>query len=623
MRNQRFRVISDDVSAITRFSHELGISSVTAKILWARGIRSREQYRALTGSEEELSDPFLLPDMKAAVEAIRSFLRRGKRVRIYGDYDADGVTATAVMIRGLTHLGYGGQVDYYIPNRFDEGYGLNVEAVQEARRDGVDLLVTVDCGSSSPDAAQVARSLGVDLVITDHHGLPDRLPEALALVNPERMQEPDRLSGAGVALQVIRALSDSIVPEVLYGIAAIGTVADVVPLTGNNRLLVRRGLLALQHGDVPGVLHLLASELRDVHHLSADDLGFFVGPRLNAAGRMGNADPAVRLLLALSEDEATEASDSLRQANRERRQVEQAILAEAWDSLPWNQGRLPDFVVVGGDGWHPGVIGIVASRLKEALRRPVAVIAWNGLEGKGSARGVDGLHLLQHLRRSGEVFSKLGGHRGAAGFSLSRQSVEDLSRVFSENLPREVRNQQYFGPAIDAELGASAFTEEFLAELKQLEPFGHGFERPQFLIHGRVSEGWTMGQDAQHLGFALEERSIKAVAFQKGHLASSLRPGTLVRFHATLQWNHFRGVTRPEWHVHELERESLSHEMARRDAPFVWLRNRKISRGVSSGLSMGRENRPFFPKSAVPLPSWDGNRWECFGPWRKSPNGAG
>lgn len=493
-----------------------------------------------------LSAPHELPDMEDCLAGIRQARSRNQKVRIYGDYDADGVTATAVMYEGLR--AYGMQnLDYYIPNRFDEGYGLNREAVQKAFEDGVAWLITVDCGSSSPDSAALAEELGINLLITDHHGLPAKWPVARALVNPERMASPNRFSGAGVALQVVRGLLGESTPPWCFAVAAIGTVADVVPLRGDNRLLVGQGLEILRTGQVLGVNALMATKKRDIRTIQAEDLGFLIGPHLNAAGRMGDPHLAVDLLLSTKAN-CDQLATELTQLNQERRLIERDTTSQAFEQL-LNRGTLSldPFVVVAGDGWHHGVIGIVASRLKDALRRPVAVIGWEHSEGKGSARGVPGLNLLAHMRRHDGLFTKLGGHRGAAGFSLSRQDPEFLSRTLSEEMPKAAQAHTTRGDLIDWQGLSEEFTPDVLQELRRLEPFGHGFERPRFTIGGTVASIRTVGQDRDHLILSFKENPVRLMAFGHGFLVPGLNSGGIVRSVATLEWNTFRGETTPQW----------------------------------------------------------------------------
>ncbi|MDA8193696.1 MAG: single-stranded-DNA-specific exonuclease RecJ [Thermaerobacter sp.] len=558
MKSQAFYLRAVDEEALARLGRDLGVSPLLARVLWLRGVRDRQAYRDLVDGDPPLSAASCLPDMERAVAAIRAALQDGQRIRIYGDYDADGVTATAVMMRGLAPWARPGQVDWEIPNRFDEGYGLHPEAVERAFADGVRLLITVDCGSSSPDAARLAALRGVGLVITDHHALAADLPVAAALVNPERMPTPDRLSGAGVALQVIRALAGEDPPAALWGIAAIGTVADVVPLIGSNRAIVRRGLDALRSGSVPGIRAMCAAEGRDAAYLTAEDLGFFVGPRLNAAGRMGDARPAVLALLADSGLRAQPLVDQMRELNLARRETERQVRQAAWEQLGRRSPeRLPDFVVVGGEGWHEGVVGIVASRLREALGRPVAVISWADSEGKGSARSVEGFDLIGHLRRNQDLFLRLGGHAGAAGFSLSRPLATDqgnalLAQRLSAGIPAAVRAQHYWGTPVDAAVSAREMTAGDLDGIRRLEPFGRGFERPRFLVSGVVQSAQTVGAGGHHLRLALAGAPLGAIAFGEGDLSPGLRPGSPVRVVAEIEWQRYRGTETPGWRVSQV-----------------------------------------------------------------------
>ncbi len=530
---------------LTELSQTWSVPIPIAEWLWRRGIRTLSDFKSLT-AEPEISSPYLLPDMSRAVAVLEQALTTHQSIRIHGDYDADGVTATAVMLRGLRELDSTAVVDFHIPNRFDEGYGLSEEAVLQAADDGVQLLITVDCGSSSQEAAALAATLGLRLLITDHHGLSSPLPRAEAVVNPERMANPNRFSGAGVAFQLIRALSQQLnlpISNRLLAIAAIGTVADVVPLRGDNRALVAMGLAQLRLGQVKGVNMLVERIGRSRPHLQASDLAFYLGPRLNAVGRMADAAPAVALLINDHEPELPAVVDQLEAANHQRREVERQLLDQAWLQLDeWQQGgrTLPPFVVVGGSGWHHGVIGIVASRLKESLRSPVAVIGWQDDEGKGSARSVDGLDLLTHLRGSGDAFLKLGGHRGAAGFSLTRQSLPDLARRLSRDLPKTVIRQRYQGPPIDGRYSADDLSVEVSKWLERLEPTGHGFEPPRWMVRGTIGDVHAMGAGGDHLRFHWVGAKWPAIAFQSGSKVAQMPPGGSVWAVGQLQWDTFK-----------------------------------------------------------------------------------
>ncbi len=554
MRTERFPHDPVASEVISSLSQSLSLPLPIAEWLWRRGVQSAEDWRALN-DEGPLSSPYALPDMDRAVAEILAALDAGRRIRIHGDYDADGVTATAVMVRGIQEIAPSAAVDFHIPNRFDEGYGLGEEAVERAADEGIDLLITVDCGSSSPAAAALAESRGIGLVITDHHGLPSSLPQARALVNPERMARPNRLSGAGVAWQVVRALGERVgkaMPEALMAIAAVGTVADVVPLRDDNRKLVRQGLEVLRAGKVPGISALAERAGRSARYLTASDIAFYIGPRLNAVGRMADAAPAVELLSNPAPAILAHLVDALEAANAERRRVESELLQAAWDQLHEYQavdGALPAFMVLGGEGWHHGVVGIVASRLKEILRRPVAVIGWEGDTGKGSARSVEGLHLLAHLRMHAEQFTKLGGHRGAAGFSLPRQSVLGLARRLSDKLPAAVLALRYRGEPVDGLLSAEAIDAAVLRWLERLEPTGHGFEPPRWMVRGTVREASPMGQAGRHLRFRFERVPWTGLAFSAGDKAGRVKSGEPLWTVGRLAWDVWRSTREARWHA--------------------------------------------------------------------------
>lgn len=509
-------VSPEELAGIEALAQALDIPSLWARVIWLRGIRTAEAYTAFADDSAPLSDPGALPDVRAAVQIIRQMVAHGRRIRVYGDYDADGVTATAVLVRVLDTLA--AQVDWRIPNRFDEGYGLQPDAVFQAHKDGIDLLVTVDCGSSSPDAARLADSLGLGLIITDHHRLGSELPVAAALVNPERMDDNRQiLSGAGVALQVGRLLLGDDPPPACWGLAALGTVADVVPLLGESRPLVKKGLTAIRSGAVPGLTALLKVAGRSPEHCGARDLAFSVGPRINAAGRMGSPDPAVSLCLTEHAGVASEVARQLEEFNRQRRQVEQRVTQEALTSLPRDgHGRLLSFLVVAGENWHEGVVGITAARLAERFRRPAAVVALDGSRGKGSARSGGQGDVLAVLRTHQARFVKLGGHQGAAGFTVDRTEVAGLAEALSASW------EALYGPLstgpleVDAWVHPEALTPKLGAFLESLEPYGHQFPPPRFLVEGQVRDARPMGADGRHLRLTLDRSSAEHVWFGGG-----------------------------------------------------------------------------------------------------------
>lgn len=469
---------------------------------------------------------------------------------IHGDYDVDGVSATALLLVGLRHRG--AAADFYIPHRIEEGYGLHSRTVRALARRGVQLLVTVDCGTTARAALEEAARLGLDCVVTDHHLPPPaaQLPPAYALVNPGLTPGAPPLSGAGVAWKVLDALA----PEVArspagLALAALGTVADVVPLVGENRILAREGLAALPASGLPGLSALLELTGLAGRPVRAGHVGFVLGPRLNAAGRLAHGTLAVRLLTTSTPGEAQAVAAQLEAANEARRQIQERIWTEARERVAaWE--RVPPAIVLGDPAWHPGVIGIVASRLAETFHRPVALMAVEGARARGSARSVPGFHLHQALSRLAELFDTFGGHEMAAGFTLAAGQMarfaEAFTRLAGEALPAGAAEpalllDAWVEPA-ELELGA-------VQELEQLAPFGPGNPAPVVgLRDAELVRTQVAGASGEHLRLlvAREERLFTAIGF--GMVAAGvlpeLAPGQRVDLAFTPEVDHWNGQAR-------------------------------------------------------------------------------
>ncbi len=519
-------------------ARELAVPPLWARILWRRNITDAQTFYGVVSKAAALGDPAALPDLPAAADLLRRAIRDGQRIRVHGDYDADGVTATAIMVRALHRLAPGASVDWHVPSRFDEGYGVSLDAVWRAHQDGIRVMLTVDCGTSSPEAARLADTLGLTFVVTDHHRLPMELPEVPALVNPERMAMPQILSGAGVALQLARFLLQDEASPALWGLAAVGTVADVVPLVRDSRAVAQRGLEALAAGAVPGVAALLDRAHRAVRAVTARDVAFSVGPRLNAAGRMGDPAPAVELCLADEYETADALAVRLDGVNQERRRVELAVRMAAIAQVD-QRHPLPAFLVVSGP-WHEGVIGIVATRLTERYRRPAAVIAVGDGPGKGSARSGGTGDLAGALADVAQHFSKWGGHRGAAGFSLAPGGLRGLEDELAALWADRWGASAVPTPTVDADVAVSDLTPELARFLAQLEPFGHGFEVPRFRVAGLVVNSEAMGTEGQHVRLTLAGERVGSVGFGLGAYAAEL-PGRWLVGRAGLSLGQYRG----------------------------------------------------------------------------------
>jgi single-stranded-DNA-specific exonuclease len=527
-----------------------GLDEVTARVCAARGYEDIGQVQADFGGGEALHDPFLLPDMDKAVRRIEQALRGGERIAVYGDYDVDGITATCLLTDCLRSRG--GDVVTYIPSRDGEGYGLNTNALKRLREQGCSLVVTVDCGVTALSEAVFARELGLSLVVTDHHECRDSLPDCEAVVNPMRpdSQYPfPHLAGVGVAFKLCCALEGQPTPEWAARraeLAAIGTVADVMPLRGENRTLCKLGLKALERTRSPGLRALIrAGGIRE-KRLTASVLGYQLAPRINAAGRMGSAATAVELFLAKDDAEATLRAEELCRLNTLRQQAEQEIFAQALrqtDALRGDGGELPGALVLGGEGWPSGVVGIVASKLVERYKRPVFLISLEGELGKGSARSVPGLHLAQTLQECAPLLLNYGGHALAAGFTLERASVEAFhtrveeltSAVFAAPLPApELR--------LDAAVRPGMLTMASARALAMLEPYGAENPQPLLLLEGaELAQVQPIG-GGRHLKLRLEceGTAFSAVCFGTDPESLGYAEGDVVDAAFALEINRFR-----------------------------------------------------------------------------------
>jgi single-stranded-DNA-specific exonuclease len=481
-----------DEDRIDGLAHELGLSTTTARLLCIRGLGDPEAAtRFLSPSLEHLHDPFLMADMRVAVERILAAIARKERIAIHGDYDVDGVTSTVILRRALELLG--ADVTHFIPERLRDGYGLQPAALDRLHAEGVHLVISVDCGIRGVEAALHARALGVDLIITDHHEPDTVLPQALAIINPKRHDcaYPDKnLAGVGVALKVVQALCarsghDNWMPAFVK-VAAIGTLADVVPLVGENRIIAKLGLGMLSKGphkvglrSLLDVCGLTGKEIDSYH------IGFVLAPRVNAAGRMSTPDIAARLLLAADDGMAAEARELAEQLNTEniRRQQEEAeIVAQARKIVETDlEVGSRTVIVVAGEGWHRGVIGIVASKLVDAFHRPAIVLSIDGDVAHGSCRSIPSFNMLAALESCAGLMIKFGGHKQAAGLTIESRRIRELRAGVNDHAdgclePDDLRPRLW----IDDKLAFRSINEQIAAELTRLAPFGAGNPCPMF-----------------------------------------------------------------------------------------------------------------------------------------------
>lgn len=530
----------------------LGVSPVIVTLLYNRGITSDAEIQSfLSKSMQAVHNPFELPDMDKAADRILQALSEKQKICVYGDYDVDGITATVLLYKYL--LSHGADVSYYIPDREEEGYGINIKAVNKISKTGCKLLITVDCGITATGETELAKAQGMDVIITDHHTCMKKIPAATAVINPKRADSEypfKDLAGVGVAFKTVLALSVRLgesTKEVFYKYApyaAIGTVADVVSLTDENRVIVDRGIKSIKSRPTPGISALL--DVAGIKDLNAGSIAFGIAPRINAAGRMGSAKTAVELLMCETPAMAREIAQALDTENQRRRACEKDIFDEVEKIIQENPSVLSKPVlVIAGESWHKGVIGIVASRLTERFYKPTVLISYDGGTGHGSCRSIEGFNITEALSFSSDLLEKYGGHAMAAGLTVKTNNIEHfkdkINKFAKEKLTKEILTPRL---SVDLKITPSSLTEENIRTIGNLEPFGEGNTMPVFAICGAtVASCMPMGEDGAHLRLQLKKDGVKlsCVAFRMGELYKSLPAGKTVDIAFTPEINNFGG----------------------------------------------------------------------------------
>lgn len=556
----------EDEQQAEQLSKLLGVPPLVAKLLVQRGYKEKEAAEIfLRGGEDRLHDPYQLKGMKEAVARIQQAAVDGEFIRIYGDYDADGVSSTSLLIHVFRELGY--HFDYYIPHRALEGYGLNKGAIDLAAAEGVRLIVTVDTGISAYEQVEYAKELGIDIVVTDHHEPPEQLPDAVAVVNPKQGDCPypfKGLAGVGVAFKLAHALMER-PPMEWTDIVCLGTIADIMPLIDENRVLVRAGLARLQNTGNTGFRALAEACGIELEQVTSTTVAFSMAPRINAAGRLDHARRAVELLTTGDYDEAIRAASSLDVLNKERQRIVDGIVKEA--EQQWQGKREaaeaaavpePAVIVLAGEGWNVGVIGIVASKLLERYYKPVIILGIDADSGmcKGSARSIEGYDLHAALTECDHLLDHYGGHQAAAGMSLHRDNLQAFEEKLGE-LALEWLTEQDWIPktAIDLVCSLEDASVHTIGQLAQLEPFGAGNPSPRLLLHSaELSDYRTMGKDSRHLKLSLRSgrTALDAVGFGMGELSKQLQSGLPVDLVGELSINEWNGQRKAQLHIHDM-----------------------------------------------------------------------
>lgn len=538
-----------DKERAAAFAQTYGVPFFLAMLMNIRGLDDAAHLREFLGEGEPLSDPFLLKDMDNAAARITRAVDNMEKIAVYGDYDADGVTSTAMLYSYLETRG--ADVIFYIPQREGEGYGMNMGAVEYLKEQGVSLIVTVDNGISSVQEVARANELGIDVVVTDHHRPQEILPDAVAVVDAYRPDDTSpykHFSGVGIAFKLLMALEDGAgdvedLLEAYSDLAAIGTIGDIVPLTGENRTLIRAGLERLSQSDRPGVQALLENAGIAGKALTSTNVAFTLVPRINATGRMGAPERAVRLLISGYEEEAEVLSEEICADNEERRRVEAEIAEAAFADIE-AKGYMKDrVVVVDGENWHHGVIGIVASRVTERCGKPCMIISRGETEAKGSGRSIEGFSLFEAICACGDLLIKFGGHPMAAGITLKPENIEAFRKRINQYAAEHFPQMPTQTVTLDCKLNPAALSVSMAQSLTQLEPFGNGNPQPVFGLFNMELSNVTPVGGGGHLRLTLEKNGavITAMRFNTKPEELPYHIGDKIDLAVQLEAREFRG----------------------------------------------------------------------------------
>jgi len=564
-----------------------GYAPLAAMVLASRGICDNTQAHKYLDCDTPLLDPFLMTDMDKAAGRVGLAMAMGEKIAVFGDYDVDGITSTCLLTDFLRR--HGAHVVSYIPGRLEEGYGLNPIAIHQLHQEGVQLIITVDCGITAVAEAELCRELGIDLVITDHHECKDTLPYAAAVVDPHRMDggyPHKNLSGVGVAFKLAAALCGD-QEEVLRDYAdmvCLGTVADVMPLQGENRVFVARGLQSLSHTQRPGIAALMLESGCDPKTISASSIGFMLAPRINAAGRMGKIELAVELFLTDNPVRAAEVAKQLCDLNRQRQSVESEIYDQAVAMLP--AGQPPEAIVLADENWHQGVVGIVASRIAEEYACPAFLICLDGEHGKASSRSHGGFNLFASLTQLSDLLESYGGHELAAGFTITRSNIPEFRRqvcqlaaaFYSDDTPRTSLD-------VDCAIPPELLTIPNIESLSVLEPCGNCCPKPLLMMKNLTIERITMVGSGRHMRLRLRSGrfGLNAIYFSANPAAVSIQVGDLVDIAFTPQINEFRGERSVQMNVQDI-RPSCNAPCCPETAGYHALINDRLTREIAQNL---------------------------------------
>ncbi len=548
--NKKWQIYETDENKIQEISQKYNLNKLLSTILANRNIIDEKDIKQfLTPTRKDFHDPFLIHDMEKAVERIIKAIEKQEKVTIYGDYDVDGITSITVLKRYLSDRGL--EVETYIPNRLNEGYGLNKEAIEKIHNNGCQLMITVDCGISGLEEIEYANSLGIETIVTDHHEPGNELPKAFAVIDNKRKDSnyPFReLAGVGVVFKLIQAISIKLgLAEEEYlkylDIVCIGTISDIVPLVDENRVITKLGLMLVRQTKNIGLKAILKTS--GYNKIDSNTISFGVAPRINACGRMGVAEEALELFLSKNVNHVMELARKLNDHNRVRQETEKSIFEEALKQIQEKHLDENNTIVVGGENWHHGVIGIVSSKITEMYFKPSILLSFEGDDlGKGSGRSIPGFDLHDALMKCEDCIEKFGGHSMAIGITVKRENLEKLKQEL-ENIAIEEKIDEIVPIIkIDARINLSEVNKEMVESLKELEPFGEGNKMPIFAFKNLKIDSIRALSEGKHLKLTLKDNNtiVNAIGFNMGELAQDYRIGDKIDVVGTLEINSFNGT---------------------------------------------------------------------------------
>lgn len=558
---KKWEIYDSNEQKVKEICDKYNLNKIIGKIIVNRNVTSDEDVRIfITPTRDDFHDPFLFKGMDIAVDRILQAINNKEKIIIYGDYDVDGITSTTVLKKYLQERG--GIVNTYIPNRLNEGYGLNKEAIKKIKEMGTDLIITVDCGISGIEEVKYAKELGIEVIVTDHHEVGEVLPDALAVIDAKRKDNTypfNLLAGVGVVFKVIQAISIKLnlkAEEYLkyLDLVCVGTISDIVPLEGENRTIAKLGLMLIRVTKNVGLRELIKSS--GYKEIDSNTISFGVAPRINACGRMGHEEEALKLFLAETKEEAVEVTKKLNEYNTLRQNTEKAIYEDAVSKIEKENIENKNSIVVGGYNWHHGVIGIVSSKVTEKYYKPSILLCFEDGIAKGSGRSIQGFDLYEGLTKCSEFLDKFGGHAMAVGLTLNKENFENFKDKF-EKIAEEANIKEMVPTIyIDEEVKLKDISMDLVKSLSVLEPFGEANKVPLFLIKNLKIDSIRALSEGRHLKLSLRDESvvINAIGFDIGNLAEEYKIGDKIDVVGTLEINSFNGFSSIQINIKDIRK---------------------------------------------------------------------